>query len=58
VEWRREQLDTLLTMLEEREADLLAALAADLGKSSAEGYATEVAFLKRDARDALTHFDK
>jgi aldehyde dehydrogenase (NAD+) len=58
VEWRREQLDTLLTMLEEREAELLAALAADLGKSSAEGYATEVGFLKSDARYALTHLDK
>ena len=58
VEWRREQLDRLLTMLEEREADFLDALAADLGKSSAEAYATEVGFLKHDASYALTHLDK
>jgi acyl-CoA reductase-like NAD-dependent aldehyde dehydrogenase len=40
IEWRREQLRRLKTMLEEGEDELLAALAADLGKPRLEGWAT------------------
>jgi len=58
VAWRKEQLRALQAMLDEREADLLHALAADLGKCSAEGYVTEVGFLKSDLHYVLAHLDK
>jgi aldehyde dehydrogenase (NAD+) len=58
VEWRKEQLRALEAMLSTREADLLDALATDLGKSRTEGYATEVGFVKNDVHYALTHLDK
>ena len=58
VAWRKEQLAALAAMLDARESDLLDALAADLGKSPVEGYATEVGFVKNDVRYALAHLDK
>jgi aldehyde dehydrogenase (NAD+) len=58
VAWRKEQLRALQAMLEAREADFLGALAADLGKCSAEGYVTEVGFLKSDLHYVLAHLDK
>jgi aldehyde dehydrogenase (NAD+) len=58
VEWRKQQLGALQAMLDAREADFLDALAADLGKAPAEGYATEVGFVKSDVRYALAHLDK
>ena len=58
VAWRKEQLQALQAMLDEREADLLHALATDLGKCSAEGYVTEVGFLKSDLHYVLAHLDK
>jgi aldehyde dehydrogenase (NAD+) len=42
IEWRREQLRRLKTMLAEGEDELLAALAADLGKPRLEGWATDI----------------
>jgi aldehyde dehydrogenase (NAD+) len=57
VTWRKEQLRALQAMLEAREADFLGALAADLGKCSAEGYVTEVGFLKSDLHYLLAHLD-
>ena len=43
--WRREQLARLRLMLVEREADLLGALATDLGKPATEAWATDVGFV-------------
>jgi len=57
IEWRKEQLRALHTMLEAREADFAGALAVDLGKSRAEAYITEVGFVRNDVHEALTHLD-
>jgi aldehyde dehydrogenase (NAD+) len=43
--WRREQLERLRLMLVEREADLLGALATDLGKPPTEAWATDIGFV-------------
>ncbi len=53
--WRREQLQGLRRMLVEREADLLAALATDLGKPPAEAWATDVGFVISEIDHALRH---
>jgi aldehyde dehydrogenase (NAD+) len=42
LEWRREQLKAMRTLLVEREQELLDALAADLGKPRAEAWATDI----------------
>src|SRR5919106_2799189 len=43
--WRREQLVRMRAMLVERERELLAALAADLGKPRVEAWATDIGFV-------------
>lgn len=53
VEFRRAQLDRLAGAMERHEAPLLAALQADLGKSSAQGYATEIGLVQMEIRHAL-----
>jgi aldehyde dehydrogenase (NAD+) len=55
IEWRREQLRRLKTMLEEGEGDLLAALAADLGKPRLEGWATDIAVVINEIDHAVRH---
>ncbi|MDX2604946.1 aldehyde dehydrogenase family protein [Streptomyces caniscabiei] len=57
VEWRTGQLRRLRAMLTERGADLAAALKADLGKSSAEAYRTEIDFTVREIDHTLDHLD-
>ncbi|MDX1705951.1 aldehyde dehydrogenase family protein [Pseudidiomarina sp.] len=47
-EWRLQQLQQLALMLEKHESELLEALESDLGKSAAEGWLTELGFLKSD----------
>ncbi len=44
IEWRLAQLDGIRRFLVERESEIVAALASDLGKPALEGYSTEVAF--------------
>jgi len=44
IAWRIAQLDGLARFLKEREAEILEALAADVGKPKLEGYSTEVAY--------------
>ena len=44
IEWRREQLRAMRRMLEEREPELIEALAGDLAKPPTEAYATEIGF--------------
>lgn len=51
--FRREALRRLLEGLERREAGLLGALKADLGKGVHEAYASEVGFLAGELRHAL-----
>lgn len=55
LDWRREQLQRMRVMLVEREADLLAALAADLGKPPTEAWATDVGFVISEIEHALRH---
>jgi aldehyde dehydrogenase (NAD+) len=55
IEWRREQLRHLKAMLEEREGDLLDALAADLGKPRLEGWATDIGIVVAEIEHALRH---
>ncbi|GHA25405.1 MULTISPECIES: aldehyde dehydrogenase family protein [Streptomyces] len=55
VEWRTGQLRRLRAMLTERGADLAAALNADLGKSGAEAYRTEIDFTVREIDHTLEH---
>jgi aldehyde dehydrogenase (NAD+) len=45
LEWRRRQLRQMIAMLEDNEDLFLAALKADLGKPTAEGFITDLAFV-------------
>lgn len=55
IAWRRAQLRALLRFLREREADIAAAVHADLGKSAQETFLTETSFLAGEIRYALKH---
>jgi aldehyde dehydrogenase (NAD+) len=55
LDWRREQLQRMRTMLVEGEADLLAALHADLGKPPTEAWVTDVGFVISEIEHALRH---
>lgn len=57
VAWRRDQLRALIRMLTEGEEELLAALAADLGKPAVEGWSTEIALPIADIEDTLKRLD-
>ena len=50
--WRLAQLDGLSRFLKEREAEVLDALAADVGKPKLEAYSTEVAYTLSEIGDA------
>ncbi|RUO60721.1 aldehyde dehydrogenase family protein [Pseudidiomarina marina] len=58
VAWRKEQLQKLQQMLDEHEKELLNALQEDLGKSSAEGWLTELGFLISDIKHTLHHLNQ
>lgn len=51
-QWRRAQLSQLRRLLVEGEPELLDALRADLGKSAAEAYTTEIGFVLGEIRHA------
>ena len=53
--WRREQLRALRKMLVEREAEILDALVADLGKPRLEAWATDVGFVINEIDHASKH---
>jgi aldehyde dehydrogenase (NAD+) len=55
IERRRRQLQRMKAMLEEREADFLDALAADLGKPRLEGWASDIAIVIDEIEHALHH---
>src|SRR5256886_15543643 len=55
IEWRRRQLERMKAMLEEREADFLDALAADLGKPRLEGWASDIGIVINEIEHALRH---
>ncbi|RKH14566.1 aldehyde dehydrogenase family protein [Corallococcus sp. CA053C] len=55
LEWRREQLKALEGAARKHEADILAALKADLSKSPEEAYLTEVGSIYGELKNALKH---
>ena len=55
IEWRRRQLERMKAMLEQREADFLDALAADLGKPRLEGWASDIGIVINEIEHALRH---
>jgi aldehyde dehydrogenase (NAD+) len=57
VAWRTEQLRQMRTLLTEHGETFAAALHADLGKSPAEAYRTEIDFVVREIDHTLEHLD-
>jgi aldehyde dehydrogenase (NAD+) len=55
MEWRRRQLRRMKAMLEEREAELLDALAADLGKPRIEGWASDIGIVINEIEHVMRH---
>ena len=55
MQWRVAQLEALKRMMTEHEADILDALAADLGKPHLEGYAAEIGYSKGAIDHTLKH---
>lgn len=53
--WRKAQLEALHRMLSENEAAFVKALNADLGKSEAEAFTTEIGFLLSDIQHTKKH---
>jgi aldehyde dehydrogenase (NAD+) len=56
--WRRRQLEALRQLLVEREAELLLALHHDLGKSSIEGWMTELRHVTNEIGVIQRHLDR
>jgi len=57
IEWRKRQLDALHRMLREGEQEIVAALAADLGRSGFEGWLGDVRSSQRDIEHTRRHFE-
>ncbi|MCP5533412.1 MAG: aldehyde dehydrogenase family protein [Akkermansiaceae bacterium] len=57
-DFRRDALETLLSMLSQHEGELLDALRQDLGKSPHQAFATEIGFLGTEIRHALRKLRK
>ena len=55
LEWRLEQLRGIERLVDEREADIAAALAEDLGRSAAEAWLGDIASTKGEAVYARKH---
>ena len=58
LEWRKEQLRGLVKFLAEREAELTAALHADLGKPSFESFGTDIGVVRMHIRSLAKGIDK
>jgi aldehyde dehydrogenase (NAD+) len=58
IAWRRNQLEGMHRMLREGEAELLEALAADLGKPATEGWVTDLAFTLGEVEDFADNLEK
>lgn len=52
---REKQLNALMRMYEEQEAEMCKALASDMRKSKQESMVNEIDFLKNDLRNTLMH---
>jgi len=58
LDWRRDQLKKMIALLEENEAELLEALRVDLGKPTAEGFITDIAFVVGEIKMMLKNLAK
>eukprot|EP01018_Ginkgo_biloba_P039360 Gb_04753 [translate_table: standard] len=58
VEWRREQLDSILRLLRERRSEVSKALHMDLGKSSFQSFATEMIMVENSCKNAKKNLKK
>ncbi len=56
--WRRRQLEQMIRMLDENEAELLAALRTDLGKPTVEGFITDLAFVTGEIKGMIKNLEK
>ena len=56
--WRRQQLQNMIKMLDDNEAELLEALKVDLGKPTAEGFITDLAFVTGEIKLMLKNLNK
>jgi len=56
--WRKHQLEQMIKMLNENEADFLAALKTDLGKPAVEGFITDIAFITGEIKLMLKNLKK
>jgi len=56
--WRRRQLEGLIRILADHQADLLAALDADLGKPSTEGWMTDLAYTASEIGDYAKNLER
>ncbi len=55
LEWRREQLDAMATMLRDGTKQLTAAMQEDLGKTATEAWTTEIGFVLTDIKHTKRH---
>ena len=55
IEWRRQQLSAMATMLKEHESEISAALNTDVGKPSVEGWLTDIAATRSEITHTLKH---
>lgn len=58
IEWRLEQLRGIVRLLDERETEIAAALAEDLGRNKAEAWFGDVASTRGEAEYAIKHLRK
>ena len=56
--WRRRQLQRMIAMLEENEAEFLEALRIDLGKPTVEGFITDIAFVTGEVKAMIKNLRK
>ena len=56
--WRKHQLEQMIKMLHENEAEFLAALKTDLGKPAVEGFITDIAFITGEIKLMLKNLKK
>ncbi len=58
LDWRRQQLQAMINMLEENEDEFLEALKIDLGKPTAEAFITDLAFVTGEIKLMLKNLTK
>ena len=56
--WRKHQLEQMIKMLEENEAEFLDALKTDLGKPAVEGFITDIAFVIGEVKLMLKNLER